>query len=144
MGYCIAPPAYTVAFRRIHQFLVFSVNTPAQFALAHHLSNNTAIPVGQLMQQKRDHFLSLLSQTPFTIYEPARGSYFQVAGYDRISNLPDMEFAQWLTKEYGVATIPVSAFYKNKQDDHLIRFCFAKKEETIIEAVARLSGLKAV
>jgi len=144
MGYCIAPPAYTVAFRRIHQFLVFSVNTPAQFALAHHISNNTAIPVGQLMQQKRDHFLSLLSQTPFTIYEPARGSYFQVAGYDRISNLPDMEFAQWLTKEYGVATIPVSAFYKNKQDDHLIRFCFAKKEETLIEAVARLSGLKAV
>jgi len=67
-----------------------------------------------------------------------------VAGYDRISNLPDMEFAQWLTKEYGVATIPVSAFYKNKQDDHLIRFCFAKKEETLIEAVARLSGLKAV
>ena len=142
MGYCIAPPAYTVAFRRIHQFLVFSVNTPAQFALAHHLSNNASIPVGQLMQQKRDHFLSLLAQTPFTIYEPARGSYFQVAGYERISNLPDMEFAQWLTKEYGVATIPVSAFYKNKQDNHLIRFCFAKKEETLIEAAARLSGLK--
>ncbi len=142
MGYCIAPPAFTVAFRRIHQFLVFCVNTPAQFALAHHMGNNNAIPVGQLMQQKRDHFLALLAHTPFTIYGPARGSYFQVAGYDKISNLPDMEFAQWLTKEYGVATIPVSAFYKNKQDDHLIRFCFAKKEETIIEAVARLSTLK--
>ena len=144
IGYCVAPPAFTQAFRRIHQFVSFCVNTPAQYALARHLPNDTAVPVHALMQKKRDHFLSLIKQIPFTIYEPAKGSYFQVAGYERISDLPDMEFAEWLTKEYGVATIPVSAFYKNKKDDKLIRFCFAKKEETLDEAVNRLKGLKAL
>jgi methionine transaminase len=144
MGYCIAPPAYTQAFRRLHQFLVFSVNTPAQYALAMHIPDNKAIPVGILMQNKRDHFLSLISQTPFTIHRPAKGSYFQLAGYDRISDLPDMDFAQMLTKEYGVATIPLSAFYKDKKDDKLVRFCFAKKEETLNEAVNRLTRLKSI
>ena len=142
IGYCIAPPAYTQAFRRIHQFVAFTVNTPAQYALAHHLGNDHAMPVNILMQQKRDHFLSLIAGTPFTVYQPAKGSYFQVAGYERISAMPDMEFAQWLTREYGVATIPVSAFYKNKKDDKLIRFCFAKKEETLNEAIERLKRLK--
>ena len=141
IGYCIAPPAYTQAFRRIHQFLSFTVNTPAQHALAYILVNGTAEPVHSVMQRKRDHFLSLMKQTPFTIYLPAKGSYFQVASYERISDLPDMEFAQWLTKEHGVATIPVSAFYSNKKDDKLIRFCFAKKEETLTEAVERLKKL---
>jgi methionine aminotransferase len=142
IGYCIAPPAFTQAFRRLHQFLAFNVNTPAQYALAHHLANKSVITVGQLMQQKRDHFLSLIGQTPFIIHEPARGSYFQVVQYGHISDMPDMEFAQWLTREYVVATIPLSAFYHNKRDDKLIRFCFAKKEETITEAMARLSKLK--
>jgi len=141
IGYCIAPPAFTHAFRRIHQFLSFTVNTPAQYALAHHLANDSSIPVGIVMQQKRDYFLSLMSKTPFTIFKPAKGSYFQIAGYERISDMPDMEFAQWLTKEYGVATIPVSAFYSNKKDDKLVRFCFAKKEETLNEAVERLKKL---
>ena len=142
MGYCIAPPAYTQAFRRIHQFVAFTVNTPAQYALAHILAHGNAEPVGAVMERKRNHFLSLIKDTPFTIYEPAHGSYFQVAGYERISNMPDMEFAEWLTKEYGVATIPVSAFYSNKKDDKLIRFCFAKKEETLNDAVDRLKKLK--
>jgi len=141
IGYCIAPPAFTQAFRRIHQFLSFTVNTPAQYALAHHLANDNSVPVVTIMQQKRDYFLSLISQTPFTIFKPAKGSYFQIAGYERISDMPDMEFAQWLTKEHGVATIPVSAFYSNKKDDKLIRFCFAKKEETLDEAVERLKKL---
>ncbi|MCW3121250.1 MAG: aminotransferase class I/II-fold pyridoxal phosphate-dependent enzyme [Flavipsychrobacter sp.] len=141
MGYCIAPPAYTQAFRRIHQFLSFTVNTPAQYALTHILGNDTATPVNIVMQQKRDHFLSLIKQTPFTIHTPAKGSYFQVASYERISDMPDMEFTQWLTKEHGVATIPVSAFYSNKKDDKLIRFCFAKKEETLDAAVERLIKL---
>jgi methionine transaminase len=141
IGYCIAPPAFTQAFRRIHQFLSFTVNTPGQYALALHLAGNTAIPVHQLMQQKRDHFLALMKQTPFTIHTPAKGSYFQVASYERISDMPDMAFAQWLTKEHGVATIPVSAFYSNKKDDKLIRFCFAKKEETLEAAVERLRKL---
>ena len=141
IGYCIAPPAFTQAFRRIHQFVSFTVNTPGQYALAHHMGNDMVTPVGTVMQGKRDHFLSLIKQTPFTIHKPAKGSYFQIAGYERISDLPDMEFAQMLTKEYGVATIPVSAFYRDKKDDKLIRFCFAKKEETLNEAAERLKRM---
>ncbi len=141
MGYCIAPPALTQAFRRIHQFLCFTVNTPAQYALAHHLANATE-PIHKIMQGKRDYFLSLMKDTPFTIHAPAKGSYFQVASYDRISDMPDMEFAQWLTKEHGVATIPISAFYGTGKDDKLIRFCFAKKEETLLAAVERLKKIK--
>ena len=144
IGYCIAPPDFTQAFRRIHQFLSFCVNTPAQYALAHHLSSGNAAAVGPIMQQKRDYFLSLIKDTPFTIHTPSTGSYFQVAGYEAISNMPDMEFANWLTKEHGVATIPVSAFYSNRKDDKLIRFCFAKKEETLKAAVERLKGLNAL
>ena len=141
MGYCIAPPELTVAFRRIHQFLCFSVNTPAQYALANYLSQPELPAVSSMMQEKRDFFHNLLKQTPFTIYQPASGSYFQTVSYNRISDLPDMEFAQWLTKECGVATIPISAFYRDKKDDKLIRFCFAKKEETITEAINRLAKL---
>ena len=144
IGYCIASPAFTQAFRRIHQFLSFCVNTPAQYALAHHLSSGNAAAVGPIMQQKRDYFLSLIKDTPFTIHTPSTGSYFQVAGYEAISNMPDMEFANWLTKEHGVATIPVSAFYSNRKDDKLIRFCFAKKEETLKTAVERLKGLPGI
>ena len=143
IGYCIAPAAYTQAFRRIHQFLSFTVNTPAQYALANILENDPSPAIHMVMQSKRDHFLKLMKDTPFTIYEPAKGSYFQIAGYERISDRPDMEFAQWLTREYGVATIPVSAFYSDKKDDKLIRFCFAKKEETLDEAVSRLKKLPA-
>lgn len=142
IGYCIAPPSFTQAFRRIHQFVSFTVNTPGQYALAMHLNNDSAAPVHTVMQQKRDHFLSLLKDTPFTVFEPANGSYFQLVGYGQISDMPDMEFAQWLTKEYGVATIPLSPFYKNKKDDKLVRFCFAKKEETLNEAVSRLKKLR--
>lgn len=143
MGYCIAPPELTTAFRRIHQFLCFSVNTPAQYSLAAYLSQPALPPVSSLMQTKRDFFLNLLKETPFTIYQPASGSYFQTVNYNRISDMPDIEFAQWLTKEYGVATIPISAFYRDKKDDKLIRFCFAKKEETITEAINRLAKLNA-
>jgi methionine aminotransferase len=142
MGYCIAPPAFTQAFRRIHQFLIFSANTPAQHALTHILNYGKAEAVHYVMQRKRDYFLSLMRDTPFVIHQPARGSYFQVASYANISDLPDLEFAQWLTREHGVATIPLSAFYSNKKDDKLIRFCFAKKEETLNNAVERLKGIK--
>ncbi|MEI8278202.1 MAG: methionine aminotransferase [Bacteroidota bacterium] len=142
IGYCIAPPAYTQAFRRVHQYLSFSVNTPGQYAIAQHLADDTIAPVNIMMQQKRDHFLELIKQTPFTVPQAASGSYFQVVGFENISTLSDLEFAQWLTREYGVATIPVSPFYSNKKDDKLIRFCFAKKEETLQEAVNRLSKLR--
>ncbi|GAA4464271.1 pyridoxal phosphate-dependent aminotransferase [Nemorincola caseinilytica] len=140
MGYCIAPPALTTAFRRIHQFLCFTVNTPAQYALAQHLAHATE-PIHSIMQRKRDHFLSLMAHTPFTLHTPAQGSYFQVMSYERISDMHDKQFAEWLTKEYGVATIPVSAFYSSGHDDRLIRFCFAKKEETLEQAVERLKNV---
>lgn len=141
MGYCIAPAEMTAAFRRIHQFLCFSVNTPAQYALGKYLSQPDRPDVSNMMQQKRDHFLNLLKDTPFTIHQPAGGSYFQTASYEQINDMPDTEFTQWLTKEYGVATIPVSAFYSNKRDDKIIRFCFAKKEDTLQAAVAQLTKL---
>jgi methionine transaminase len=140
VGYCIAPPTFTQSFRQLHQFIAFAVNTPAQYALAKHLSELRE-PVNIFMQQKRDLFLQLIKETPFTIHQPTAGSFFQVAGYEHISDMPDMEFAQWLTKEYGVATIPVSAFYKNKDNNRLIRFCIAKKDETLIAAVEKLKGL---
>jgi len=141
IGYCIAPPMLTQAFRRIHQFLSFSVNTPGQYALARYLETVRNEPISKMMQAKRDYFLELMRDTPFTIHMPAGGSYFQVVGYERISDMGDMDFAKWLTEEYGVATIPVSPFYSNKKDDKLIRFCFAKKEETLREAVGRLKAL---
>jgi methionine aminotransferase len=103
--------------------------------------NQPTLPnIGALMQGKRDYFLSLLKELPFTIHQPALGSYFQLAGYEKISAMPDLEFAKWLTKEYKVATVPISPFYQNKKDDRLIRFCFAKKESTLEEAVKRLQG----
>ncbi len=143
IGYCVAPPASSKAFRRIHQFLAFSVHTPAQMALAGYLSQPHP-PVHAMMQQKRDHFLDMIRTLPFTIYTPSAGSYFQIAGYERISALPDTEFAQWLTTTCGVATIPVSAFYQNRKDDRLIRFCFAKKDETLSAAIRQMQGVISV
>jgi methionine transaminase len=141
LGYVIAPPALTNAFRHIHQFVAFSVNTPAQYAIAQYLGKPELPNVGLLMQRKRDYFLELIKDLPFTIHQKTSGSYFQIASYERISNLPDLEFAKWLTKEYGVATIPLSPFYSSKHDDKMIRFCFAKKESTLEEAVKRLERL---
>jgi methionine aminotransferase len=82
-----------------------------------------------------------MAGTAFTIHQPTRGSYFQLASYERISDMGDMDFTRWLTIEHGVATIPVSAFYENKKDDKLIRFCFAKKEDTLEKAVEKLKML---
>ena len=142
IGYCIAPPALTDAFRKIHQFAAFCVNTPAQYALAAYMSSGIANGVGAMMEGKRNFFLDLLRDLPFTVFRPAGGSYFQTVGYGQISDMPDMQFAQWLTERYGVATIPVSAFYHDGRDDKLIRFCFAKKEETLMAAAERLRALK--
>lgn len=138
MGYVIAPPTLTNAFRHIHQYLAFSVNTPAQYAIAQYMNQPQLPNVGAMMESKRNYFLSLMKDLPFTIHQQALGSYFQLASYEKISDLPDLEFAQWLTREYKVATVPISPFYKNKKDDQFIRFCFAKKESTLKEAVERL------
>jgi methionine aminotransferase len=141
IGYVVAPTLLTQAFRHVHQFIAFSINTPSQYAIANCLSQESLPNVGALMQRKRDYFLNLIKELPFTVNQPASGSYFQTVGFEQINDMPDLEFAKWLTREYGVATIPLSPFYSSKKDDKLIRFCFAKKEETLDEAVGRLGKL---
>jgi methionine aminotransferase len=138
LGYVIAEHANMQLFRRLHQYLSFSVSTPTQVAVARFLEANTLYAQAAFMQQKRDFFLDALSKTPFKIHQKSPGSYFQVASYDAISDMPDTEFAKWLTINYGVATIPLSPFYKSKKDERLIRFCFAKEEQTIRNAMQRL------
>jgi methionine transaminase len=138
MGYCIAPANLMSEYRKVHQFNCFTCNTPIQFAIADVLKNKesyTTLPA--FMQEKRDHFQEKMKQTRFTAL-PSYGSYFQLYSYKDISNESEMDFAVRLTKEYGVATIPTSAFYKNGIDNKVLRFCFSKKKEKLDAAVDRL------
>ncbi|HQZ73707.1 MAG TPA: methionine aminotransferase, partial [Chitinophagaceae bacterium] len=138
LGYCIAPPELTTEFRKVHQFNCFSCHTPSQVALAQFLQNKEAyLSLSSFMQEKRDYFSKLMRGTKFEMLD-SHGSYFICAKYDRISDEPDKEFAIRLTKEAGVATIPVSAFYQNGKDDKVLRFCFSKKNETLEKAVEKL------
>jgi methionine aminotransferase len=138
MGYCLAPAYLTNEFRKIHQFLVFSVNTPLQYAVAEYLKDeNTYLSLPDFFQQKRDYFRKGLENTRFKLL-PCLGSYFQTVTYDAITDEKDTDFAIRLTKEAGVAAIPVSAFYRKGTDRHVLRFCFAKRQETIDIAVDRL------
>lgn len=142
MGYCVAPENLMKEFRKIHQFICFTCNTPMQVALAKFLVNeNEYLSLPTFFQKKRDLFLENLKDLPFTIHEKAPGSYFQLASYEKINDMGDKDFAIWLTKEIGVAVIPVSAFYHNGKDDKLIRFCFAKKDETLLEAIEKMRKL---
>lgn len=144
LGYCIADAPLMEEFRKIHQFNCFSCHTPSQVALSRYLTNREAyLGLGPAMQKKRDYFIQLMKETPFELLHSS-GSYFITAKYDKISNLPDHEFAVELTKKAGVTTIPVSAFYYNSDDNKVIRFCFAKKEETLERAVERLVSLKSL
>ena len=141
IGYCVAPAALMSEFRKIHQFNCFSCNSPVQFALAEFLQQKEKyLQLGSFLQQKRDHFASLMHQTKFKAL-PSYGSYFQLFSYDGISNESEKDLAIRITKEYGVATIPVSVFYKAPTDNKVLRFCFAKKESTLEEAVNRLMRL---
>ena len=138
VGYILAPEELTNAFRSVHQYLCFSVNTPAQYALAKHLENFEVNANALYLQQKRDFFLSEMKDLPFNFTEKTEGSYFQLAKYNQISDLEDLEFSIWLTKECKVATIPLSAFYQDQRNSGFVRFCFAKKEETVLKAVENL------
>lgn len=141
LGYCVAPSSLTAEFRKIHQFNAFSCNTPVQVGLAGFLGDKEAyLSLSAMMQQKRDYFISLMKDTRFTLQE-SFGSYFICGTYERISESADKDFAILLTKEFGVATIPVSAFYQDGTDNKVLRFCFAKKEETLEQAVERLKKL---
>ncbi len=138
LGYCIAPAAFTKEFRKVHQFNCFSCFTPAQVALAEYLKNKDAyLSLPRFMQQKRDYFVELMKQTKFDLL-PTSGSYFVCASYGRMSDESDKELAIRLTKEAGVATIPLSAFYHNQKDDKVVRFCFSKQNRTLQQAVERL------
>jgi len=137
-GYVIAPPTLTAELRKIHQFNVFSGNRPMQTAIAHYMRQFGDFgALSSFYQAKRDMFLELMQGLPLK-FLPCYGSYFILADYSEVSDLPDREFAEKLTVDGGVATIPLSPFYKNGSDEKIIRFCFAKKEETLREAADRL------
>jgi len=138
IGYCLAPAWLMQEFRKIHQFLVFSVNTPMQYAIAEYLKNeNVYLDLPEFFQQKRDYFKKGLEQTRFKLL-PCSGSYFQSVTYNDITDEKDADFAIRIAKEFGVASIPTSAFYTKGTDHHVLRFCFAKRQETLDNAVHRL------
>jgi methionine aminotransferase len=140
MGYCVAPRHLTTEFRKIHQFNAFSCNTPMQVGLADFLKDRDAyLSLAGMMQEKRDLFIELMKDTRFTL-QPSHGSYFICGTYERISDESDKDFAVRLTKEAGVATIPVSAFYQDGTDNRVLRFCFSKRRETLEAAVERLGS----
>ena len=138
IGYVVGPAALMAEFRKVHQFNVFTVHTPSQLALAEYMQDpDRHLRLAAFYQEKRDFFRELLAATPFELL-PCRGTYFQLARYDRISDLPDRAFAEWMTREVGVAVIPVSVFYADGRDDRVVRFCFAKQESTLKAAAERL------
>jgi len=141
VGYTMAPREITAEIRRVHQFTVFTVNSPVQHALAEFLrepARYESLPA--FFTGKRALLRAALADTPLELL-PCAGSYFQLARYDRISDEPAAAFAQRLVRDYGVATIPLSAFYQDGTDHQVIRFCFAKREETLIAAAERLRRL---
>ncbi|MFP5040085.1 methionine aminotransferase [Parasediminibacterium sp. JCM 36343] len=142
VGYCIAPEAFTKEFRKVHQFNCFSVNSPMQVALAEHLQDEQAyLQLAPQLQRKRDYFRELMAATPLKVV-PSHGSYFELYSYGGISNETESNLATRLVTECGVATIPTSAFYKDAIDNKVLRFCFAKKEATLEEAVEGLKGFE--
>lgn len=134
MGYSVAPKAITEEIKKIHQFVVFSVSTPVQLAMTEFLKNPehyTSLP--SFYQKKRDLFLELMKKSRFKPL-PSHGTYFVTYSYEDISNEPDIAISQRFTKENGVASIPFSVFYGDKTDNKVLRFCFAKEDETLIKA----------
>jgi methionine aminotransferase len=141
LGYCISSPELMKEFRKVHQFNCFSCHSPSQVALSVFLKNKASyLSLAGFMQEKRDYFIRLMRDTGFRLLD-SKGSYFICATYDKISDEKDTDLAIRITKELGVATIPVSAFYKAGTDNKVIRFCFAKKKETLEAAVEKLVKL---
>jgi len=133
-GFILAPAVLMAEVRKVHQFVVFASNTPIQYAVADFLKNKDNYQqLPAFYQQKRDLFTGLIKESRFRIV-PSHGTYFQLLGYNAISDESEMDFAIRLTRGYGVASVPVSSFYHNKQDNKVLRFCFAKTEETLKKA----------
>ncbi|MCC5826266.1 methionine aminotransferase [Alkalimonas sp.] len=142
LGYCVAPVALMAEFRKVHQYVTFSSFTPAQFAVAAMLEQHPEQVSGlaAFYQQKRDCFVVALAASRFKLL-PAQGTYFQLADYSAISEQPDVEFCRWLTIEHKVAAIPLSVFYRQPPAQRLVRFCFAKDGQTLLQAAEVLCRL---
>lgn len=138
IGYCLAPAQLTKEFRKVHQFNVFSVNSPMQQAIAHYIKEPRHYQgIAAFFQEKRNYFSNLLAKSRFKLL-PCKGSYFQCASYSHFSDEKDTDFCVRLVKEFGVAAIPVSAFYQKSTDHKIIRFCFAKESSTLAAAAEKL------
>jgi methionine aminotransferase len=145
LGYCVAPPMLSTEFRKVHQYLTFCTFNPAQWALA---DDDRRMPSHYLelpafYQEKRDRFRSAAGRHAASRLLPVYGAYFQIVDYSAISDRDDMSFCEWLTRDVGVAAIPVSAFYETPPESKLIRFCFAKTDATLEAAAERLHQIKA-
>ncbi|RDC57634.1 aminotransferase class I/II-fold pyridoxal phosphate-dependent enzyme [Pedobacter chinensis] len=141
LGYCLAPDKLTKEFRKVHQFNVFSVNSPMQQAIADYIKEPGHYNgIATFFQEKRDYFRRLMAESRFDLL-PCNGSYFQCAGYSKISDEKDVDFSMRLIKDFGVATIPVSAFYQKATDHKIIRFCFAKENSTLALAAEKLKNV---
>ena len=141
VGYVAAPATLTAEFRKVHQFNVFTVNTPVQYALASYMDKPSAyLELPAFYERKRDLFREGLAATRFKLL-PSEGTYFQCVDISDVSDLGEADFCQWLTSEIGVAAIPLSAFYGDGFDQRVVRFCFAKKDDTLKAALARLAKL---
>jgi methionine aminotransferase len=141
VGFVAAPASLSAEFRKVHQFNVFTVNTPVQYGLAAYMADaGPYLELPAFYQRKRDLFRQGLATTRLRLL-PSEGSYFQCVDISEVSDLPEAEFCQWLTREVGVAAIPLSAFYGDGFDQRVVRFCFAKKDETLHTALERLARL---
>lgn len=141
MGYCLGPKKLMDEFKKVHQYNVFCVNHPIQKALAIYLQDDTTyLHIGEFYQEKRDYFLDLIKDSRFSII-PSKGTYFQLLDFSEISNMPDVNFAEMLTKQHKLATIPISVFNKDGLDKKQIRICFAKTKETLAAAAIILNKL---
>jgi methionine aminotransferase len=141
VGYVAAPASLMAEFRKVHQFNVFTVNTPMQYALAAYMADPAPyVTLPSFYQRKRDLFRAGLAGTRFKLL-PSEGSYFQCVDISQVSDLGEADFCQWLTTEIGVAAIPLSAFYGGGFDQHVVRFCFAKEDATLLAALERLKSL---
>jgi methionine transaminase len=141
VGYVAAPAPLTAEFRKVHQFNVFTVNSPMQYGIASYMGEpQRYLGLPAFYQRKRDLFREGLQRTKFEIL-PSEGSFFQCVDISAVSDLSEAQFCQWLTREIGVAAIPLSAFYGSGFDQRVVRFCFAKKDETLRAAIERLSRL---
>jgi methionine aminotransferase len=141
IGYVAAPAALMAEFRKVHQFNVFTVNTPMQHALAGYMADpRPHLELAAFYQRKRDLFRAGLAATRFKLL-PSAGSYFQCVDYSAISDASEVDFCQWLTREIGVAAIPLSVFYRDGFEQRIARFCFAKRDETLALAIERLARI---